>query len=43
VFVGHYSIAFAAKTERNRIPLWALFMAIQFLDYIWATLGVAGD
>jgi len=42
VFVGHYSIAFAAKTERNRVPLWVLFVAVQFLDYIWATLVLLG-
>jgi hypothetical protein len=38
MFVGHYSVAFACRTERNRIPLWVLFIAVQFLDYIWATL-----
>lgn len=38
MFVGHYSIAFAAKSEKNKIPLWVLFIAVQFLDYIWATL-----
>ena len=38
MFVGHYSVAFAAKSERNKIPLWVLFIAVQFLDYIWATL-----
>jgi hypothetical protein len=42
VFVGHYSVAFATKTERNRIPLWILFIAVQFLDYIWATLVLLG-
>jgi hypothetical protein len=42
MFVGHYSVAFAAKTERNRIPLWVLFIAVQFLDYIWATLVLFG-
>ncbi|PYK35347.1 MAG: hypothetical protein DME54_05040 [Verrucomicrobia bacterium] len=42
MFVGHYSIAFAAKTERNRVPLWVLFVAVQFLDYIWATLVLLG-
>jgi hypothetical protein len=42
MFVGHYSVAFAAKTERNRIPLWVLFIAVQFLDYIWATLVLLG-
>jgi hypothetical protein len=42
MFVGHYSVAFAAKSERNRIPLWILFIAVQFLDYIWATLVLLG-
>jgi hypothetical protein len=42
VFVGHYSVAFAAKTERNKIPLWVLFIAVQFLDYIWASLVLLG-
>src|SRR5262249_2652332 len=42
MFVGHYSVAFAAKSERNKIPLWVLFFAVQFLDYIWATLVLLG-
>jgi hypothetical protein len=42
MFVGHYSVAFAVKSERNRIPLWVLFIAVQFLDYIWATLVPLG-
>ena len=42
MFVGHYSVAFAAKSEKNRIPLWVLFIAVQFLDYIWATLALLG-
>src|SRR5216117_3651881 len=42
MFVGHYSVAFAAKTERNQIPLWVLFIAVQFLDFIWATLVLLG-
>jgi hypothetical protein len=42
MFVGHYGVAFAAKTERNKIPLWVLFIAVQFLDYIWATLVLLG-
>src|SRR5881275_565078 len=40
MFVGHYSVAFAAKTAK--IPLWILFVAVQFLDYIWATLVLLG-
>jgi hypothetical protein len=42
MFVGHYSVAFAAKNEKNKIPLWVLFVAVQFLDYIWATLVLLG-
>jgi len=42
MFVGHYSVAFAYRTERNKIPLWVLFVAVQFLDYIWATLVLLG-
>src|SRR5215471_5845577 len=42
MFVGHYSVAFAAKSKKNKIPLWVLFVAVQFLDYIWATLVLLG-
>jgi len=42
MFVGHYSVAFAVGTEQNKIPLWVLFVAVQFLDYIWATLVLLG-
>ena len=42
MFVGHYSVAYAAKSEKNKIPLWILFIAVQFLDYIWATLVLLG-
>ncbi|PYI70967.1 MAG: hypothetical protein DMF08_09915 [Verrucomicrobia bacterium] len=42
MFVGHYRVAFACRTERNEIPLWVLFVAVQFLDYIWATLVLLG-
>src|SRR5512135_51383 len=42
MFVGHYSVAFATKSEKNKIPLWILFIAVQFLDYLWATLVLLG-
>ena len=35
MFVGHYSVAFAARTERNKIPLWVLIVAVQLLDFLW--------
>jgi len=41
MFVGH-SVAFACRTDRNRIPLWVLFIAVQFLDYVWATFVLLG-
>ena len=42
MFVGHYSVAFAVKTEENKIPLWVLFLAVQMLDLIWAPLVLVG-
>jgi hypothetical protein len=42
MFVGHYSVAFAVRSEKNKIPLWILFIAVQLLDYIWATLVLLG-
>src|SRR4029450_5073840 len=42
MFVGHYSVALAIRTQQNKIPLWVLFVAVQFLDYIWATLVLLG-
>ena len=42
MFVGHYSVAFAAKSHKKKIPLWVMFVAVQFLDYIWATLVLLG-
>jgi hypothetical protein len=36
MFVGHYGVAFAIKSEKNRIPLWVLFVAVQLLDFLWA-------
>ena len=42
MFVGHYSIAFAVKTPRNKIPLWVLFVAVQLLDFLWAPFVLLG-
>jgi hypothetical protein len=42
MFVGHYSVALALKSEKNKIPLWVLFIAVQLLDYILATLVLLG-
>jgi len=42
MFVGHYSVSFAAKTMDRRIPLWALFIAVQLLDVLWAPFVLLG-
>jgi hypothetical protein len=42
MFVGHYGVAFAVKTERNKIPLWVLFVAVQLLDFLWAPFVLLG-
>src|SRR5436190_18273054 len=42
MFVGHYSVAFAATSEKNKIPLWVLFVAVQLLDFLWAPFVLLG-
>ena len=42
MFVGHYGVSFAAQRMNRRIPLWTLFIAVQFLDVLWAPLILLG-
>src|SRR5881394_140652 len=42
MFVGHYGVAFAVKTPRNKNPLWVLFVAVQLLDFLWAPFVLLG-
>jgi hypothetical protein len=42
MFVGHYGVSFAAKRADRSIPLWVLFIAVQFLDVLWAPLVLLG-
>ncbi len=42
MFVGHYGVSFAARAFRPRIPLWTLFIAVQWLDVMWAFLVLLG-
>jgi hypothetical protein len=42
VFVGHYSVSFAGKRADPGIPLWLLFIAVQWLDVLWAPLILLG-
>jgi hypothetical protein len=42
MFVGHYGAGFAAKRAEPSVPLWVLFVAVQFLDVLWAPLVLLG-
>jgi hypothetical protein len=44
MFVGHYGPSFAGKAldKENRIPLWLLFIAVQFVDVLWAIFVLLG-
>jgi hypothetical protein len=42
MFVGHYSVAFATRKADASIRLWVLFLAVQWLDVIWAPLVLLG-
>lgn len=42
MFIGHYGPAFAAKTVVKTVPLWLLFVAAQWVDFLWASLVIMG-
>ena len=42
MFVGHYTVSFAARRVDASIPLWVLFIAVQLLDVAWAPLVMLG-
>ncbi len=42
MFMGHYGVSFAAKPAHRRLPLWLLFVAVQWLDIWWAVLVMLG-
>ncbi|MGE5711895.1 MAG: hypothetical protein ACM34B_17115 [Nitrospira sp.] len=42
MFVGHYGVSFVAKRIDCTIPLWMLFLAVQFLDVLWAPCILLG-
>src|ERR687892_1963001 len=42
MFVGHYGVSFAAKKLEPGISLWVLFIAVQWLDVVWAPLVLLG-
>ena len=51
MFTGHYSFSFAGKSlagksgDQNsdkRIPLWLLFLAVQWIDVMWSIFVLLG-
>ncbi|MEI9996374.1 MAG: hypothetical protein WDM91_17380 [Rhizomicrobium sp.] len=38
MFIGHYGVSFAAKAAQKQLPLWLLFIAVQWLDIVWSGL-----
>ncbi|ADM10145.1 membrane protein, putative [Parvularcula bermudensis HTCC2503] len=42
MFIGHYAVAFAAKTTTRSVPLWHLIVATQLVDFVWSVLILAG-
>lgn len=42
MFIGHYAPAAALKPLAPATPLWHCFVAVQFLDYLWAAFILAG-
>ena len=42
MFTGHYSFSFAGKRAEKRIPLWLLFLAVQWIDVMWSIFVLLG-
>jgi len=42
LFTGHYSFSFAGKRAEKRIPLWLLFLAVQWIDMMWSIFVLLG-
>jgi hypothetical protein len=42
MFIGHYGVAFGAKSVSLAVPLWVYFIAVQWLDVVWSILVLLG-
>lgn len=42
MFVGHYAVSYAGKSLAKTVPLWHLFIAVQFLDILWGLFVLLG-
>ena len=42
MFIGHYGPAFGAKAAVRQVPLWVLFIAVQWMDVVWSIFVMTG-
>ena len=42
MLVGHYGPAFALKATERTLPLWVLFIAVQWMDVLWSAFVALG-
>lgn len=42
MFVGHYGVSFAIKKKEATIPLWLLFIAVQWVDILFCLFVLTG-
>lgn len=42
MFVGHYGPSLLAKSVDKTVPLWLLFIAVQWVDVLWAFFVLMG-
>jgi hypothetical protein len=42
MFIGHYAPAFVVRKFDDVIPLWLLFLAVQFVDVLWSVFVMLG-
>jgi len=42
MYIGHYGVAYALKNKNKPIPLWLLFISVQFIDLLAFVLIILG-
>lgn len=42
MFVGHYGPSLGLRHTSAGVPLWVLFLAVQFVDVLWSIFIIAG-
>lgn len=42
MFTGHYGVSFGLKAAKKTVPLWVLFLAVQWIDVMWSIFVLLG-